>query len=63
MPMSYPEIRSPRQEVPRSRLPTRPTPRLTYASETNKVASVWRAFEESDFDGGRMLARTRSAPS
>lgn len=49
MPMSYPEIAIPETEVPRAAFPQGQHLISTYASETNKVASIWRAFEESDF--------------
>src|SRR5262245_12477471 len=48
MPMSYPEVAIPDTEVPLAAFPQSQHLIATYASETNKVASVWRAFEESD---------------
>jgi uncharacterized damage-inducible protein DinB len=59
MPMSYPEIAIPETEVPRAIFPFGQHLVSTYASETNKVASVWRAFEESDF-GWRPHARSNT---
>jgi uncharacterized damage-inducible protein DinB len=49
MPMSYPEIAIADAEVPTAAFRSGQYLLDTYASETNKVASVWRTFQEGDF--------------
>lgn len=48
MPMNYEYVAIPDSEIPQSSLPFFQHMLNTYASETNKVISVWRCFELSD---------------
>lgn len=48
MPMTYDHIAIPDSDVPRAREPILQHAIDTYASETNKVASVWRLFGDED---------------
>jgi uncharacterized damage-inducible protein DinB len=48
MPMSYPYVAIPDAEVPRASAPVFQHILDTYASETNKVISVWREFSAAD---------------
>ena len=49
MPMSYSESAIPEADVPRATLPVFQHLLDTYASETNKVISVWKQFSDEDF--------------
>jgi uncharacterized damage-inducible protein DinB len=44
MPMQYPETAIPEANIPRARFPVFQNLLDTYASEVNKVVTVWRAF-------------------
>src|SRR4051812_42780940 len=46
--MHYPDIPIPDERVPRAVAPALQHVLDTYASETNKVAAVWRGFTEAD---------------
>ncbi len=46
--MHYPEIAIPDDRIPRAVLPALQHVLDTYASETNKVAAVWRGFTDAD---------------
>ncbi|HEX8164106.1 MAG TPA: DinB family protein [Pyrinomonadaceae bacterium] len=48
MPMTYPHVAIPDAEVPRASAPVFQHLPDTYASETNKVVSVWREFADGD---------------
>jgi uncharacterized damage-inducible protein DinB len=48
MPMNYPHVAIPDAEVPRAAAPVFQHLLDTYASETNKVISVWREFSAAD---------------
>jgi uncharacterized damage-inducible protein DinB len=48
MPLSYAHIAIPDEEIPRGREPAFQHALETYASETNKVASVWSEFRDDD---------------
>ena len=48
MPMTYPHVAIPDSEVPRASAPVFQHLLNTYASETNKVVSVWREFTASE---------------
>src|SRR5919107_2534292 len=48
MPMTYPYVAIPDAEVPRAARPVFQHLLDTYASETNKVVSVWREFSSTD---------------
>jgi uncharacterized damage-inducible protein DinB len=48
MPVSYPHISVPDSEVPRASSPVFQHLLDTYASETNKVVSVWRQIAQQD---------------
>lgn len=48
MPMTYPYVAIPDAEVPRAAAPIFQHLLDTYASETNKVVSVWREFADAD---------------
>lgn len=48
MPMNYPHVAIPDAEVPRASRPVFQHLLDTYASETNKVISVWREFSADD---------------
>ena len=48
MPMTYPYVAIPDSEVPRASAPVFQHLLNTYASETNKVVSVWREFTASE---------------
>ncbi len=48
MPMTYEFTAIPDADVPRATLPLLQHTLDTYASETNKTVSVWRAFQEPD---------------
>jgi uncharacterized damage-inducible protein DinB len=48
MPMTYPYVAIPDAEVPRAARPVFQHLLDTYASETNKVISVWREFSAAD---------------
>ena len=48
MPMTYPYVAIPDAEVPRASAPVFQHLLDTYASETNKVISVWREFSSAD---------------
>lgn len=48
MPMTYPYVAIPDAEVPRASSPVFQHLLDTYASETNKVVSVWREFSAAD---------------
>jgi uncharacterized damage-inducible protein DinB len=50
MPMSYAYVAIPDSELPRAERPLFQHMVDTYASETNKVASVWRAFLPPDLE-------------
>ena len=46
--MQYSEVATPDWEIPNARFPFAQHMLSTYASESNKVASVWGRFEDSD---------------
>jgi uncharacterized damage-inducible protein DinB len=48
MPMTYPYVAIPDAQVPRAAAPVFQHVLDTYASETNKVVSVWRGFSDPD---------------
>ena len=48
MPMNYPYIAIPDSQIPRASAPIFQHLLDTYASETNKVISVWRCFSAAD---------------
>lgn len=48
MPMQYSEVAIPDGEIPPARFPFAQHMLDTYASESNKVASVWGRFQDSD---------------
>src|SRR5918993_529432 len=48
MPMTYPYVAIPDEEVPRASAPVFQHLLDTYAGETNKVVSVWREFSAAD---------------
>jgi uncharacterized damage-inducible protein DinB len=48
MPMQYPDVAIPDGEIPRATFPFAQHMLDTYASESNKVASVWGRFEDAD---------------
>ena len=48
MPMTYANTAIPDRDIPAAREPLFQHVLDTYASETNKVASVWSAFEDAD---------------
>ena len=48
MPMNYEYIAIPDSDIPRASLPVFQHMLDTYASETNKVISVWRCFDLAD---------------
>lgn len=48
MPMTYAHTAIPQRDIPTAREPLLQHVLDTYASETNKVASVWSAFEDGD---------------
>ena len=48
MPMTYPYVAIPDAQVPRAAAPAFQHVLDTYASETNKVVSVWRGFSDAD---------------
>lgn len=48
MPMSYVEVAIPDAEIPVARFPFAQPLLDTYASESNKVASVWSEFSDAD---------------
>jgi uncharacterized damage-inducible protein DinB len=48
MPMNYPYVAIPDSQVPRASSPIMQHLLDTYASETNKVISVWRCFSVAD---------------
>ena len=48
MPMNYEHVAIPDSEIPRASLPVFQHMLNTYASETNKVISVWRCFDLPD---------------
>ena len=48
MPMPHPYVAIPDAEIPRAARPLFQHMLDTYASETNKVISLWRAFEPAD---------------
>jgi uncharacterized damage-inducible protein DinB len=48
MPMTYPYVAIPDAQVPRASAPIFQHMLDTYASETNKVVSVWREFADAD---------------
>lgn len=48
MPMTYPYVAIPDAEVPRASVPVFQHLLDTYASETNKVISVWREYSAAD---------------
>ncbi len=50
MPTDYPHIEIPPASLPQSRWPFARHMVETYASETNKTASVWREFTVADLD-------------
>lgn len=47
-PMHYPFVAIADEKVPRAAVPAFQHMLDTYASETNKVASVWKAFRDDD---------------
>jgi hypothetical protein len=59
MPMQYFQTPIPDSSVPRAALPWVQHMLDTYASETNKLVSVWRAFEEDDLGYRRTNGRAR----
>jgi uncharacterized damage-inducible protein DinB len=48
--MDYPHIDIPDARIPRAAVPAFQHAVDTYASETNKVAAVWRGFADADLD-------------
>jgi len=50
MPMNYPYIAIPEAQIPRASAPIFQHLLDTYASETNKVISVWRCFSAADMN-------------
>jgi len=48
--MRYPQIVIPDERVARAAVPALQHVLDTYASETNKVAAVWRGFTDADLD-------------
>ena len=50
MPLRYAHVAITDAEVPRAAVPLLQHALDTYASETNKVASVWREFADADLD-------------
>ena len=48
MPLAYPSVAIADREIPRAAEPLLQHALDSYASETNKVASVWRAFGDAD---------------
>lgn len=48
MPMTYPFTALPEGEIPRAVVPLLQHCIDTYASETNKVAAIWREFDDAD---------------
>ena len=46
--MHYPDIAIPDERIPRAAAPALQHILDTYASETNKVAAVWRGFTDAD---------------
>jgi uncharacterized damage-inducible protein DinB len=50
MPLTYPFTAIPDADIPRAALPLLQHALDTYASETNKVVSVWREFTDADLD-------------
>jgi uncharacterized damage-inducible protein DinB len=48
MPMTYPSVAIAESEIPRAKFPSFQHLLDTYASETNKVISVWREFHADD---------------
>jgi uncharacterized damage-inducible protein DinB len=50
LPMHYAEIAIPDDRIPQAAVPAFQHVLDTYASETNKVAAVWRGFSEADLD-------------
>jgi uncharacterized damage-inducible protein DinB len=50
MPMSYSHVAIPDYEIPVAAEPLMQHALQTYASETNKVASVWSLFSDEDLD-------------
>ena len=60
MPMSYVHHAIPDDEIPRSSVPLMQHALDTYASESNKVVSVWREFSDADL-GYRPHPRARTA--
>ncbi len=59
MPMQYEYIAIPDSQIPRARMPILQHLLDTYASETNKVISVWRIFGPEDM-GFRPHVRSRT---
>jgi uncharacterized damage-inducible protein DinB len=59
MPMTYPHVAITDAQVPRATIPVFQHVLDTYASETNKVVSVWREFADADLP---FRPHPRSAP-
>ena len=61
--MHYPDIAIPDERVPRAAAPALQHVLDTYASETNKVAAVWRGSRTRTSPTGRIRGRAPSPTS